>query len=496
MAPHLFHSASAALAALVATAAAAALAAALALVLLRLRASRLRASRRRARASAGPRVAFLHPECLNGGGGERVLWIALLAVRAALPDAEIALCAPWPPGQAADDSVRAARDRVSAQFHIDVPDFTPVRVSWAALTDAARYPRFTMLLQAAGAVALGVEAYLACDADVFVDTANQVFSLVPAKLLGAVTMTYIHYPTISSDMLEVVRDGKAKFNNSGAIARSSLLSHGKLYYYRAFAALYSVAGRAADVRMVNSSWTRAHIARIWSHVPVDGLQTIFPPCDAALLASLKADGSKRSQGLIVSVGQFRPEKNHALQLEVMHKLVHDKEYASSWLGTEMPRPKLIMVGGARHAADKARVRALCDARSALGLEGVVELRANASWDELLELLACARAGLHTMEDEHFGISVVELQAAGVIPVAHRSGGVALDIIDDGVSGFLADDVDEYARRLHQVLAGSGGVDCAQIRETARQRVSRFSDDAFVESFGAACVKAASMCASH
>lgn len=477
-------------------AAAAALSCALAVLLLRLRAGRRRAARRRARAAGGPRVAFLHPECLNGGGGERVLWIALLAVRAALPDAEIVLCAPWPPGEAADDSVRAARDRVSAQFHISVPDFTPVRVTWAALTDAARYPRFTLLLQAAGALALGLEAYVACDADVFVDTANQVFSLVPAKLLGAVTMTYVHYPTISSDMLDVVRGGKAQFNNSGAIARSAFLSQGKLYYYRAFAALYSLAGRAADVRMVNSSWTRAHIARIWSHIPPDGLQTIFPPCDAALLASLKADGSKRSQGLIVSVGQFRAEKNHALQLKVMHKLVHGEEYAASWRGTDRPRPRLIMIGGARHAADKARVRELCDARSALGLEGIVELRANASWDELLELLACARAGLHTMQDEHFGISVVELQAAGVVPVAHRSGGVALDIIEDGVSGFLADDVDEYARRLHQVLTGSGGVDSAKMRETARQRVSRFSDNTFVEKFGVACVEAASMCASH
>lgn len=466
---------------------------ALAVLLLRMRVSRRRAARRRAPASKGLRVAFLHPECLNGGGGERVLWIALLAVRAALPDAEIALCAPWPLGQAPAESVRAARDRVSAQFHIDVPHFTPVRVAWSALSDAAQYPRFTLLLQAAGAVALGLEAYMACEADVFVDTANQAFSLVPAKLLGAVTMTYIHYPTISSDMLEVVRGGKAQFNNSGAIARSPVLSHAKLYYYRAFAALYSAAGRAADVRMVNSSWTRAHVARIWSHVPRDGLQTVFPPCDAALLASLKADGSKRSRGLIVSIGQFRPEKNHALQLQVMHRLVYGKEYAASWRGADAPRPKLIMIGGARHAADKARVRALCDARSALGLEGFVELRANASWDELLELLACARAGLHTMRDEHFGISIVELQAAGVVPVAHRSGGVALDIIEDGVSGFLADDVDEYARRLHQVLTDSGGVDGARIREIARQRVSRFSDEAFVEKFGAACVQAASIC---
>ncbi len=37
---------------------------------------------------------------------------------------------------------------------------------------------------------------------------------------------------------------------------------------------------------------------------------------------------------------------------------------------------------------------------------------NASFDELRLLLGDAVAGLHTMVDEHFGISVVEYMAAG------------------------------------------------------------------------------------
>lgn len=39
-------------------------------------------------------------------------------------------------------------------------------------------------------------------------------------------------------------------------------------------------------------------------------------------------------------------------------------------------------------------------------------------------------GLHTMWNEHFGISVVELMAAGLVVVAHNSGGPKLDIIPD------------------------------------------------------------------
>ena len=73
---------------------------------------------------------------------------------------------------------------------------------------------------------------------------------------------------------------------------------------------------------------------------------------------------------------------------------------------------------------------------------------NASYPLVLDWLSKASIGLSTMVDEHFGINVVEFmvsgaffslglgkvlivllsQAAGVIPVAHASGGPLKDII--------------------------------------------------------------------
>lgn len=46
---------------------------------------------------------------------------------------------------------------------------------------------------------------------------------------------------------------------------------------------------------------------------------------------------------------------------------------------------------------------------------------NVSFQELQALLGEAVGGLHTMQDEHFGISVVEYMAAGAVPIAHKSG---------------------------------------------------------------------------
>lgn len=68
----------------------------------------------------------------------------------------------------------------------------------------------------------------------------------------------------------------------------------------------------ADVVMVNSSWTAAHIRQLWWMWNEPHL--VYPPCDTTDLQSLPLD--RRLKHLfLVSIAQFRPEKNHRLQLE-------------------------------------------------------------------------------------------------------------------------------------------------------------------------------------
>ena len=40
-------------------------------------------------------VAFLHPYAAQGGGGERVLWVAISALRKARPDVRIVIYSQW-----------------------------------------------------------------------------------------------------------------------------------------------------------------------------------------------------------------------------------------------------------------------------------------------------------------------------------------------------------------------------------------------------------------
>ena len=53
---------------------------------------------------------------------------------------------------------------------------------------------------------------------------------------------YVHYPTISSEMLSRVSQRSAQHNNSAAISRSRALTALKLGYYRTLLATYSAYG--------------------------------------------------------------------------------------------------------------------------------------------------------------------------------------------------------------------------------------------------------------
>jgi alpha-1,2-mannosyltransferase len=93
-----------------------------------------------------------------------------------------------------------------------------------------------------------------------------------------------------------------------------------------------------------------------------------------------------------------------------------------------------------------------------------------------------------MWNEHFGIGIVEMMAAGLIVVAHNSGGPKSDIVvplpnasGPTTTGFLASSADEYAECMHRVLSMSVNESTA-IRWNAIESAKRFTDEVFVESF--------------
>jgi len=380
--------------------------------------------------------------------------------------------------QKEDEILQRAKDRFNIELKRRVHFVYLRQRRWVT---AEKWPVFTLLGQSIGSLILGIEALWKFVPDVYIDTMGYAFTLPLFKYIGGCKVScYVHYPTISTDMLMKVDRREADFNNAAMIARSKVLSTGKLMYYRLFAYLYGVVGRCADVVMVNSSWTQNHINDLWK-VP-HKTSIVYPPCDTTNLLELPLDREESTKAIprrIISIGQFRPEKNHSLQLQAF------KRFLQTAPRNQKANYRLVLIGSCRGKEDEARVNNLKEEARKLQINMFVEFALNVPFDELLSHLIDATVGMHTMRDEHFGIGVVEFMAAGVIPLAHKSGGPKLDIVIDWnqeKTGYLADSVDTYAVALGKIFSMQPG-ERYEMAVNARECVKkRFSEETFKKRF--------------
>lgn len=416
-------------------------------------------------------IAFFHLYCSSGGGGERVLWSTIETIFTNYPDYRITIYC----HKSVPTDTSLVLKKVKETFKIDLRcmasrlELIPLRCS--SLIEARRYPFLTLLMQSVGSILLAIEAVIRLTPEVYIESMGFTFTLPVFRLHKCKVITYVHFPIISSDMIHNVRTSShASFNNREIFVRSSLLRNLKLVYYRLMAGAYGFAGRQADLVMVNSSWTQNHISSLWhtkAHI-------VYPPCDvdSFKLASVNADRGDSSALKIVSLAQFRPEKRHQLQIEAFDQFLNKSNARDS---------RLTLYGGCRDESDRGRVRELRELVETLDLGANVDIVVNAPFEQLLEGMRDADVAIHTMENEHFGIVLLEFMAAGLIVVAHNSGGPRIDIIDDGQSGFLADDVASFSQRL-VAISRMSLKERQEMRQAAQKKADQFTNQKFADRF--------------
>ncbi|KAF9046273.1 glycosyltransferase family 4 protein [Panaeolus papilionaceus] len=443
-------------------------------------------------------VAYFHPYCNAGGGGERVLWTAIASVQRNDPDVISVV-------YSGDSDVTKEEivSKVKSRFDIalDPRSLHFVFLESRYLVEDSAWPRFTLLGQSLGSMVLAFEAARKILPDLYIDTMGYAFSFHVFSLLGKVPIgAYVHYPTISTDMLARVKSRKTWHTNTNAISSSAFLSSLKLLYYRLFMYHYAQSLRKASFLMVNSTWTRNHIQSILRHsdplleilhlaaFPLFALlsrpvteatpQIVYPPCDTKEISQFSLTPRER---VVLSVAQFRPEKDHLAQVQAFHQLleIHPEHRTNN--------VQLVMIGGSRNDGDARRVEGLRKAVKDLDLEAHAQIIVNAPYATVLNWLSRASIGLSTMVDEHFGINIIEFMAAGVIPVAHASGGPLKDIIvpyQGERTGFHATNTLEFAQAMHTVLTLSPE-DERNIRfRTRAWAVERFSEKEFEKGWNA------------
>lgn len=426
-----------------------------------------------------------------------MLWCALRALMDRYPHVSFVVYT-GDQGVTPEQILEGARRR----FNISLPRAVSfIFLRHRVLVEASSYPHFTLLGQSLGSMFLGWEALTSFVPDLYVDSMGYAFTLPIFRYLGGCKVaSYVHYPTVSTDMLSVVRERNPRFNNSDLISGNVVLSAVKVLYYCCFALIYGLAGSCSDVIMVNSTWTLGHILALWRSP--SRTSVVYPPCDVRAFLDIplendedddweevgrelgedsfqpkKTDNSNKKSFSIVSVGQFRPEKDHKLQIQAFRELVNRRAGREESL-------RLVLVGGCRNEEDEERVLMLRGLCGELELGGKVEFKLNVPFEDLKKELSSATIGLHTMWNEHFGIGVVECMAAGTIVLAHKSGGPKLDIVvpfRGEQTGFLADSVESYAAAMESILWLTPEARL-EIRRNARQSVERFSDQEFESTF--------------
>lgn len=418
-------------------------------------------------------VGFFHPYCHAGGGGERVLWQSISALQRRYSFIRCVVYAGSEPGLKPTQILKEVTEQFGITLCGNVEFVQLYRRKWV---EPRCWPRLTILGQSIGSLVLGFEALLKFSPDVFVDTTGYAF-VVPlfSWLGGCKTVSYVHYPTVSQDMLEKVRQCESSFNNSNSISQSKWRTNLKLFYYRLYAKLYGFVGRRNDVVMVNSTWTHGHISKIWG---ANRIYIVYPPCDTSSFQQLPIQRNTK-KFCIISIGQFRPEKDHELQLRVLRDFLQLLEQKEKKL------VELVMVGSCRNKEDMSRVKELRRQAKSYKVTGHVRFEVNVSFERLKEELGMASAALHTMWNEHFGIGLVECMAAGCVMIGHNSGGPQMDIVTDWKgqkTGLLAAAPEHYVSCLMEVFY-MNGADRDRLVSSAREAVrTKFAVDVFEASF--------------
>ena len=389
------------------------------------------------------------------------------------------------------------------------------------------WPHFTLLGQSLGSLVLAYDALSLLVPDIFIDTMGYAFALALCKMLfpGVPVGAYVHYPTISTDMLSSLDVADVSSGKGGIHAGRGRGWRGeaKRIYWRLFAGLYSWAGGNVDVVMTNSSWTQRHITDLWTksrlrrNPAASPIEVVFPPCAVKDLEKevevSKESEAKRTKNCVY-IAQFRPEKNHQLVLRAFAKLLKSLRIPASAdssrngspsknpaaiSGSQTSEtgdydknihPHLTLIGSVRDSADETYIYSLRLLAHELHITHAVTFLLNASWPSILSQLCTATVGINAMWNEHFGIGVVEYQAAGLISVVNNSGGPKDDIVTEleesgdgsnGKTGFHASTQAEYARCLEDALTMEQD-DRMGLRLRARRSARRFDSSVFEENW--------------
>lgn len=219
-----------------------------------------------------------------------------------------------------------------------------------------------------------------------------------------------------------------------------------------------------ELAICNSKFTKDHISRSWSIKT----NVIYPPVQVDMVKPLK------KEKWIISVGRFASfskSKKHEVMIQAFAEL-HKTGKIDDW--------SLHLAGSVE--GDDEYVNELKKTTENLP----VSFYPNLQFRELVKLYGRSSIYWHAAgfgevdpaKMEHFGISTVEAMAAGCVPIVINLGGQK-EIVEEGISGYLWDDIEELLEKTLRVVINEKirkEVGSIAVKEAQKFSVERFSQE--------------------
>ncbi|KAG5437773.1 hypothetical protein PCANB_000486 [Pneumocystis canis] len=396
-------------------------------------------------------IGFFHPYCNTGGGGERVLWTAIKAIQSKYSHIISVVYT----GDINSKNEILKKTKTIFNIELDEKRIQFIYLHKRYYVSPEQWPYATLLGQSLGSLILVYEAINQCVPNIFIDTMGYAFTYpLISSCLDIPIVAYVHYPTISKDMLLTLPYKKFL----------------KYIYWKLFAFTYSFCINHAHLIITNSSWTQAHIESLSKKKEII---TIHPPCNIKDLYDSNTDKEIKREKQIVYLAQFRKEKNHKLLFESFKMMLN------TYPETKKFNVKLVLIGSTRKN-DEPYIDMLKNITKDLNIDSYVLFIHDLPWNEVVTWLKSSWIGVNTMWNEHFGISVVEYMAAALIPVVHDSGGPKFDIVinyEGKPTGYHASTPSSYAKAFNDIFSMSEE-EYNSMKKRARESSTRFSQETF------------------
>lgn len=231
-------------------------------------------------------------------------------------------------------------------------------------------------------------------------------------------VTYCHFPSaryhIDSENLEYLRDirvtgfrqiDEMDYSEKNVARIFDLETEQKIKRYFKFLRDRYENLMKNTLVLTNSEYTRKAISNAFN---IDA-KILYPPVDVETFQEIALKSNQRD-GMVLVISRIAPDKQIENAIEVARIM------RSRGIG------KIMTIAGNLHYYDHQYYQQMKNMIADYDLSDYVSLQTNISFSRLIQLMQLAKVYFHPRIDEHFGISIVEAMASGLVPVVSNIGG--------------------------------------------------------------------------